>query len=154
VTIGYRYNWTTKDYDFDNNHLPIPAELAEFCSSFARSLGYKNYKSEAGIVNFYQPEDTLTCHVDRSEMNMTPPLISLSFGLDCIFLLGGETREDEVYAIRVHSGDISVLAGKSRSFFHGVPRVLKGTNPIYTDDPDLDDFITTTRINLNIRQVF
>lgn len=152
VTIGYKYDWTTKEYNFEKPHLPISPELSAFCKSFACGLGYSDYKAEAGIVNFYQPEDTLTCHVDRSEKNMEPPLISLSFGLDCIFLLGGETRDDKVHAIRVKSGDISVLAGKSRSFFHGIPRILSETNTV--EFPDSHEFMQSTRINLNIRQVF
>ena len=154
VTIGYRYNWTTKEYDYDRPHLPVPSGLTEFCRSFAKALGYVDYKAEAGIINFYQPDDTLTCHVDRSERNMEPPLISMSFGLDGIFLLGGETRDDVVHAIRVRSGDISVLSGKSRMYFHGIPRILGGTNQVEYSDPDIHEFLSTTRINANIRQVF
>lgn len=42
------------------------------------TLGYtKRYCPQAGIVNFYQIRDTLTAHVDRSELNMEAPLVSL-----------------------------------------------------------------------------
>jgi alkylated DNA repair protein alkB family protein 1 len=153
VTIGYRYNWTTKEYDFEKAFDPIDTELQSFCSSFAAALGFIDYKADAGIINFYQPDDSLTCHVDRSEKNMLNPLISVSFGRDAIFLLGGEGRDDKVDAVRVRSGDISILSGKSRKYFHGVPRILESTI-FQAGDPRIGEFMQTTRINLNIRQVF
>lgn len=78
----------------------------------------------ARIVNFYQPGDSLTGHVDRSEKRMDLPLVSMSFGASfsvlvssltatkgasCIFLLGGATREDSVLPILVRSGDVSIM---------------------------------------------
>jgi alkylated DNA repair protein alkB homolog 1 len=153
VTLGYRYNWTTKEYDFEKGFEPIGQDLQLLCSSFAASLGFDNYQAEAGIVNFYQPDDSLTCHVDRSEKNMQSPLISISFGLDAIFLLGGEGRDDTVDAIRVRSGDILILGGKSRKYFHGVPKVFE-SSVFAGSDPKINEFMQTTRINLNIRQVF
>jgi len=153
VTLGLPYNWTTKEYDFEKDFSPINSKLQSFCSSFASSLGFSDFRAEAGIINFYQPDDSLTCHIDRSEKNMQSPLISVSFGRDAIFLLGGEGREDKVDAMRVRSGDISILSGKSRKYFHGIPRILD-SSVFRADDPRINEFMQTTRINLNIRQVF
>ena len=164
ITLGYQYNWTTKEYNFDDKDFNalFPEDLGEWTRKAAKQLGFgSDYKSEAGIVNFYQPDDTLTGHVDRSEKNMTAPLISLSIGLSAIFLLGGLSREDEpVRAIYVKSGDLSILSGPSRLLFHGVPKILSDQTIEYpTDfeqDSDLENCIKlmkNCRININIRQV-
>lgn len=163
ITLGYQYNWTTKEYNFDDKNLnsTFPKDLGEWTRSAAEQLGFgSDYKSEAGIVNFYQPEDTLTGHVDRSEKNMTAPLISLSIGLSAIFLIGGLSREDSpVRALIVRSGDLSILSGPSRLLFHGVPKILPEQSIEYAearDNSDLEHCIKlmkNCRININVRQV-
>jgi alkylated DNA repair protein alkB family protein 1 len=90
-------------------------------------------------------------HVDRSEPNMHAPLVSVSLGLSCIFLIGGAGRDDGVTAVMVRSGDATLLAETVRKYYHGVPRVLAGTAPDHFKD---DPFLKDSRINLNIRQVF
>lgn len=167
ITLGYQYNWTTKEYNFDETDLNVkfPSDLADWTRAAAKQLGFgADYHPEAGIVNFYQPDDTLTGHVDRSEKNMTAPLISLSFGRSAIFLLGGLSREDApVRAFIVRSGDLSILSGPSRLLFHGVPKILSDSTCIFpndnhtdTDDSDIKTvakLFNNCRININVRQV-
>lgn len=160
TTLGYQYNWTTKTYDFGSEPFPIPAELQSLAQEFVGSVGWVAwpYECQAGIVNYYQPRDSLTSHVDRSEPDMRSPLVSLSLGMDAVFVLGREDRESpKVDAIRVRSGDISVLVGPSRLYFHGVPRILPQTNPAWLPDEDKDKvlgLLKDARININLRQVF
>ena len=150
-TLGYQYDWTTKTYNFDPaSVIPFPKDLAEWSSSFAFELGFPDFRAEAGIVNYYQPHDSLTSHVDRSEINMQAPLLSMSLGLDAIFLLGGLGRDEAVIGMRVRSGDVSVLSGRSRLFYHGVPKIIKFTGPECLRDVAL---MRDARININIRQV-
>lgn len=164
ITLGYQYNWTTKEYNFDDKdfNAKFPEDLSEWTKNAAEKLGFgSGFKPEAGIVNFYQPDDTLTGHVDRSEKNMTAPLISLSIGLSAIFLLGGLSRENEpVRAVHVKSGDLSILSGPSRLLFHGVPKILSDQAIEYPtefeNDSDLEACIKlmkNCRININVRQV-
>lgn len=165
ITLGYQYNWTTKEYNFDNKDFNaiFPKDLGEWTRSAAEKLGFgSDYKPEAGIVNFYQPDDTLTGHVDRSEKNMTAPLISMSIGLSAIFLLGGLSREDSpVRAIIVRSGDLSILSGPSRLLFHGVPKILPEQAIEYPgtfngENSDIEyciKLMKNCRININVRQV-
>lgn len=164
ITLGYQYNWTTKEYNFDDKDFKaiFPEDLSDWTIRAAEKLGFgSDYKPEAGIVNFYQPDDTLTGHVDRSEKNMTAPLISLSIGLSAIFLLGGLSREDDpVRAIHVRSGDLSILSGPSRLLFHGVPKILPELAidypTVFDQDSDLENCIKlmkNCRININVRQV-
>ena len=165
ITLGYQYNWTTKEYNFDDKdfNASFPKDLSEWIRSAAEKLGFgSDYKSEAGIVNFYQPDDTLTGHVDRSEKNMTAPLISLSIGLSAIFLIGGLSREDSpVRALIVRSGDLSILSGPSRLLFHGVPKILPEQTIDFPEtfeeeNSDLEyciKLMKNCRININVRQV-
>ena len=151
TTLGYQYDWSTKTYNFDPaSVIPFPTDLAKWSSSLTLSLGFPDFRAEAGIVNYYQSHDSLTSHVDRSELNMQAPLLSMSLGLDAIFVLGGLTRDDAVLGIRVKSGDVSVMSGESRLFYHGVPKIIKGTGPECLDDVRL---MKEARMNINIRQV-
>lgn len=88
VTLGYQYHWPTKTYHFDRR-FPIP-DLVHSLSCAAvkavEGVGYADWKNtykaddyapEAGVINFYQYRDTLMGHVDRSELNMEAPLVSL-----------------------------------------------------------------------------
>ncbi len=107
-------------------------------------------------------------HVDKSELCSTSPLVSLSLGCSAIFLIG-VTRQVDPIPILLRSGDALIMAGpKCRRAFHGVPRILEGSCPEYLlqccgvdDGGDGDsewesyaDFLKTTRINVNVRQVF
>lgn len=164
ITLGYQYNWTTKEYSYDDKdfNAQFPKDLSSWTKNAVKQLGFDSeYKPEAGIVNFYQPDDTLTGHVDRSEKNMTAPLVSMSIGLSAIFLLGRFSREDApVRAIHVRSGDLSILSGPSRLLFHGVPKILPRQDIEYPDsfegDSDMQHCIKlmqNCRININVRQV-
>ena len=104
-------------------------------------------------------------HVDRSEVCATSPLVSISLGNAAIFLIGGLTRDVEPVPILLRSGDVVIMSGPScRRAYHGVPRILEGSLPPHLKsenigDHDLewapyDQYMQTTRININVRQVF
>lgn len=87
---------------------------------------------QAGITNFYQCGDKLPMggHVDDMERTMDHPVLSISLGCSCIFLLGGDEKEDQPYPILLHSGDAMILSGSVRQAYHGVPRVFQdSTSP-------------------------
>lgn len=169
-TIGYQYDWTTKEYvldkhqDASNNFPPLLKQVAvELCSA----LGFKDFCPEAGVINMYQLRSTLMGHVDRSEKNMTAPLVSLSIGNSCVFLFGGLTREDPVTPLILNSGDAVLFFGQSRLCYHGVPRILENTLPSHfkeacgaaeqsNDTLRLEclRLIHDARLNINIRQVY
>ncbi|ORZ00679.1 hypothetical protein BCR43DRAFT_435054 [Syncephalastrum racemosum] len=172
VTLGYQYHWPTKTYHFDRR-FPVPRLVHSLSHATVRAvedIGYADWKNtykaddyvpEAGVINFYQYKDTLMGHVDRSELNMEAPLVSMSFGNACIYVIGGPTQDIKPAALQLNSGDIVVMTGPCRRSFHGVPRIIENSLPGYLQ-PTADDgdwapygsFMQTTRINLNIRQVF
>ncbi|KAJ1951591.1 hypothetical protein FBU59_000066 [Linderina macrospora] len=144
-TLGRQYNWTTKLYDsgsttFDPaldslmRAIAIAISDATVDGRTINDFDGHRYECHAGIVNFYGEKDTMAGHVDKTEENMDAPLISLSIGLECMYLVGGRTRNTEPSAIRLRSGDILAMCGESRLAFHGVPRVIADSAPSYLTD--------------------
>jgi alkylated DNA repair protein alkB homolog 1 len=175
TTLGYHYDWTNKIYD-ENKKNEFPPDLHQLIATVADVLGFKDYKSEAAIINFYPIGTTLSAHTDHSEFYLESPLFSISFGQAAIFLIGGHEREDEVVPILLNSGDILVMAKESRLCYHAVPRVFKCEKQEWNDDKqvthctDLDqdevleslkdenwkpfeNYLIDSRINVNVRQV-
>lgn len=102
-----------------------------------------------------QRGDSLTAHQDKSEPNPSAPLVSISIGLDAVFLIGSSSRDVKPLAILLKSGDVLVMAGPARRSFHGIPRVEPCTLSTAWDNcsEDLRKFMTDSRININVRQV-
>ncbi|WAR19630.1 ALKB1-like protein [Mya arenaria] len=71
---------------------------SHLCTYIAKTLGYSNYSSEAGIVNYYRMESTLMGHTD----------------------------ETEPIPVFLNSGDICLMTGNARLSYHAVPRILPG----------------------------
>ncbi|KAI8869184.1 hypothetical protein GQ42DRAFT_107254, partial [Ramicandelaber brevisporus] len=123
------------------------------------------YAAEAAIVNYYQPRDTLTAHVDRSEYNMEAPLVATSLGQGGILLVGGHDREEAPLPLVVHSGDIVVMCGPGRAAYHGVPLVFTEQLPpfpaseVIREDESKEEwdtllqFMSTCRMNISVRQL-
>lgn len=165
-TLGLQFDWSKRYYDVSLPHNKIPdalASLAKKISSPAMSPG-EEFKPEAAIVNYYGPSDMLGGHVDDMEADWTKPIVSISLGCKCIFLLGGKTRDEAPTAMFLRSGDIVLMAGEARECFHGVPRIFTDSDHQEIsalisqlssgDDHFILDYINNSRININIRQVY
>ena len=94
-------------------------------------------------------------HIDDGEEDLTKPIVSISFGNTVVFLMGGETREVQPTAVYIKSGDIVIMSGESRKWYHGVPRMLEFTGPDFFKDTEGEEFVymQNARINVNARQV-
>ena len=101
---------------------------------------------QACLVNWYKPGTKLGSHIDADEDARMAPVLSVSLGDDALFRLGGPTRKDKTRSFRLSSGDVVVLGGASRRFFHGVDRIYPGTS-------DLVPLEGGGRINLTLRRV-
>ncbi|GAA5876404.1 hypothetical protein JCM1840_006013 [Sporobolomyces johnsonii] len=191
--VGWHYDWTSKIYDFDRPFVSIPPTIRLCCRELARKVPWRyvfddeevaaeagegkkpdwhqwaeHYEPDAGIVNFYQLRDSLTAHIDHSEVDAVRPLVSFSIGHSAIFLVGGRTRDVPPLAVLLRSGDGLIMSGKEgRRVFHGLPRVLSDSLPDYlaSDQPEpvhgTDDWRCYgeylergARINVNVRSVF
>ncbi|KAF3430682.1 hypothetical protein E2986_06564 [Frieseomelitta varia] len=168
ATFGYHHNWNTKLYS-ESSKTKMPIELSLLTSFLAQTLGFKDFKAEAAIINYYRMNSTLSGHTDHSEVNVEAPLFSISFGQTAIFLIGGLTQDDAANAIFLQNGDIIVMSEKSRLRYHGIPKILPATNAPWDNKEtsvnnqycvwNQDDwnkartYISEARINMNIRQV-
>eukprot|EP00053_Salpingoeca_punica_P014401 m.130921 g.130921 ORF g.130921 m.130921 type:complete len:434 (+) comp16446_c1_seq4:1672-2973(+) len=178
LTLGYHYDWTNNVYD-RARYTPFPADLAALCRVLAARLPLPAtqaaqatqataFKAEAAIVNFYYVGSTLAGHTDHAEFDFGAPILSLSFGLPAVFLLGGRTKQEPPVPLYVRNGDIVVMAGESRLCYHAVPAVLRrefDPQPGAYGGVDLEAgseeaewramerYLQETRININVRQV-
>ena len=79
----------------------------------------------------------------------------------------GETKQTPPHALLVRSGDVIVLAGESRRFYHGVPRIFSDKPSALPLEPQevhstcppnqlslegFADFMRTRRVNISIRE--
>ncbi|CAN6472352.1 unnamed protein product [Victoria cruziana] len=164
-TLGMQFDWSKRGYDVSLPHGTIPDMLSKISRRLARlAVPNGEFHPEAAIVNYYGPDDTLGGHVDDMEADWTKPIVSISLGCKAVFLLGGNHRDHPPIAMFVRTGDVVLMAGAARKCFHGVPR-------IFTDEDNADvsalvqqfssadefyfkDYIHTSRININVRQVY
>ncbi|XP_062149852.1 alpha-ketoglutarate-dependent dioxygenase alkB isoform X1 [Alnus glutinosa] len=165
-TLGLQFDWSKRNYNVSLPHNKIPDALCHLAKRMAAPAMPKGeeFHPEAAIVNYFGMADTLGGHLDDMEADWSKPIISLSLGCKAIFLLGGKSREDPPLAMFLRSGDIVLMAGEARECFHGVPRIFTDKehaeiNPFESqfsveDDICFLEYIRTSRININIRQVF
>lgn len=122
ATLGYQYNWTERSYSSDQ-HVSFPSQLGELAVSIAENCG-ESIVPQAGIVNFYPEGQVMGGHVDDGEEAHENPVVSVSIGSPCVFILGGLTKEEVPVALLLRSGDCLVLGGKARLRYHGVSKVF------------------------------
>jgi len=123
TTLGYHHNWDSKVYS-EHSVSKFPWDLAILSKYIAAAVGFHQFEPEAAIVNYYHLDSSLGGHVDSSELDLSLPLVSVSLGAACIFLIGGPTKSTRPVAMFLRSGDILVMSGASRLAYHAVPRIL------------------------------
>jgi len=107
---------------------------------------FSNYPHppEACLINFYDQKAKMGLHQDRTEEDFSAPVISISLGETCRFRAGEDVREGRTASLKVESGDIIIMGGKSRLCFHGVDRIYPDTSTLLKNGG---------RINLTLRRV-
>ncbi|QIX02326.1 hypothetical protein AMS68_007843 [Peltaster fructicola] len=108
MTLGGQYDWTNKVYPSETPP-PFPGDIKQIIETAFPM------KAEAAIVNLYSPGDTLSLHRDVSE-DCNQPLVSLSIGCECIFIVGLEDEKggSKTATLRLKSGDAVLMSGESR----------------------------------------
>jgi DNA oxidative demethylase len=109
---------------------PIPGLLQEFAIRSAAQAGFPRFCPDSCHVNRYQAGTRLGLHQDRHEFDLDQPIVSVSFGLECVFLLGGFERTAKTKRILLEHGDVLVWGGPSRLRFHGVLPLRPGDHPL------------------------
>ena len=98
---------------------------------------------DACLVNVYGPEARMGLHRDSDEADFSFPVLSVSLGDTAVFRLGGPSRRDPTRSFRLASGDVCLLSGEARLWFHGVDRILPGSSRLIEGGG---------RINLTLRR--
>ena len=80
------------------------------------------------LINLYRDGAKMGLHQDADETDFSAPVISISLGDTAVFRLGGPARSDPTRTVRLSSGDVCVLGGAARGFYHGVDRILTGSS--------------------------
>ena len=107
---------------------PMPQVLREFAMRAAVRAGFPKFRPDTCHINRYQAGTKLGLHQDRHECDMEQPIVSVSFGLQCVFLFGGLLRTEKPRHILLEHGDVFVWGGPSRMCFHGVQPLKPGSH--------------------------
>ena len=119
---------------------PIPDVVLDI---WRRISGYSP-DPEACLVNYYSQGAKMGLHRDEDEEDFQAPVVSISLGDTAVFRIGGPERGGKTGTLKLSSGDVLVMGGKSRLCYHGIDRVLPGTSTLLKDGG---------RINLTLRRV-
>ena len=96
------------------------------------------------LVNVYKaPDGRLGLHIDKTEADLSHPIVSISVGAPCLFSieLGGVARE-----VVIESGDVIVMAGEARRARHSVVRLLEPS--LWSPRPPMAEGV---RLNFTLR---
>jgi alkylated DNA repair protein (DNA oxidative demethylase) len=125
--------WVTdaRGYRYEPRH-PLTGEpwptIPESLLRLWREMTAAPEPPDACLVNLYGPEARMGLHRDADEADFSFPVLSISLGDTAMFRLGGPSRREPTRSFRLASGDVCVLSGEARLWFHGVDRVLPGSS--------------------------
>lgn len=149
------YGWISdrKGYRYVSKHPvtgfkfpPIPNFIYQIAADAAQMCGL-TLRPESALINWYDEDSQLGLHQDRTE-STDAPVISISIGDDCVFIVGGPQRSDPRRKITLKSGDVLVIGAEHRFIFHGVEKILPDTAP---KELSLGQ---NGRFNITVRQVY
>ncbi len=105
---------------------PIP----ELALRAWRDLAAYPLAPQACLINFNDVSARMGLHRDSDEGDFSAPVVSISLGDDALFRYGGLSRKDPTKSVKLHSGDVVVIGGRSRLAFHGVDRIFGGSSAL------------------------
>ncbi len=125
---GYRYD--SVDPLTGEQWPAMPEPFRQLATSAAADAGYRNFETDACLVNRYAPGARMGLHQDKNERDYEEPIVSVSLGLPAVFLFGGMRRSDSTRRILLESGDVVVWGGPTRLVYHGVLKLADGVDPL------------------------
>jgi alkylated DNA repair protein (DNA oxidative demethylase) len=124
---GYRYDGF--DPTTQARWPAMPVALSDLATRAAARGGFVGFLPDACLINRYEPGTRLSLHQDKNERDLGAPVVSVSLGLQAVFLFGGPRREDKTRPIPLAHGDVVVWGGPSRLWYHGVRPLQDGEHP-------------------------
>jgi alkylated DNA repair protein (DNA oxidative demethylase) len=124
---------------------PIPDSFLTICKLATQAAGFEAFNPDACLLNKYQIGTKMGLHNDNDEHDLRQPIVSVSLGLDAVFLFGGKTRQSPTKTLLLNHGDVVVFGGESRLNYHGISRI----NASSTAQSNMH-----YRLNLTFRKVY
>lgn len=118
---GYRYQAT--DPVSGTPWPAMPEDWRTLATAAASRAGFDGYRPNACLINRYTPGTRLTSHQDKNERDFSQPVVTVSTGLPAEFEVYGETRGGRPHRVPVYDGDVLVMGGEARMWFHGVREI-------------------------------
>lgn len=118
---GYRYQAT--DPKSRRPWAAMPARWTQTASAAAAEAGFDDFRPNACLINRYNPGHRMGAHQDRNERDFSQPVVTISTGLPAQFLIWGKDRTGSPISVPVYDGDVLVMGGAARLWFHGVRTV-------------------------------
>lgn len=122
---------------------PIPASILNICKEVADEYGFE-YEAQSAYLSYYPPGSSIGRHQDYEE-RINRPVISISFGEDAIFEIGGLERFGAYEEVILRSGDVFIFGGEHRYSYHSVKKIIPDTKPA-------DLIMDPGRYSITIRQ--
>jgi DNA oxidative demethylase len=98
----------------------MPELFSQLAHDAAAECGFANFAPDACLINHYVAGAGMGLHQDKQEIDFAQPIVSVSIGASCKFIVGGLNRSDSTRSVALHDGDVMVWGGVSRLLFHGV----------------------------------
>ena len=137
---GYRYR---RDDPCSGQPWPsLPAEMLVLARDAAAQAGFAGFTPDACLINRYQPGTRLSLHQDKNERDFSQPIVSVSLGIDAVFLFGGMIRSQRARRVLLQHGDVAVWGGVDRLRYHGVAPLPQAWHPL----------LGAQRLNLTFRK--
>lgn len=92
VSTSQGYSYTRVNPFTDQPWPNMPTIFQTLAHKAAQKAGFAQFQPNACLINSYSPGARMGLHQDRDEECTEQPVVSLSFGLEAVFLWGGLKR--------------------------------------------------------------
>jgi len=124
---GYRYD--AADPVSGKPWPAMPATFISLSKQASEKAGYEGFEPDVCLINRYEVGTKLSPHIDQDEADKGWPIVSVSIGIPAVFQLYGPVRGGKARNVALHDGDIVVLGGEARLFYHGVKAIAPANDP-------------------------
>ncbi|EAT13915.1 hypothetical protein HF888_10770 [Bermanella marisrubri] len=136
------YGYSRNDPESGQSWPAMPDTIRTISDDVIAHLNLPKYSPDACLINRYDIGTSMGRHQDKDEANFDYPIISVSLGLPAIFQVVGPKRQGKATYYSVSDGDVFILSGQARLYYHGVNTVKANPN-----QPELQQ-----RYNLTLRR--
>lgn len=131
-TLGWVSDKSGYRYDAHNPEMgkpwpAMPNSFLQLAQNAAAECGFADFVPDACLINQYKIGASMGLHQDKDEQDFTQPIVSVSLGIDAVFLFGGIKRNDKTIKIPLQHGDVVVWGDTARLNYHAI-MPLKANN--------------------------